>query len=196
MSDSDYAAPKKRKSDGVAGSSKRARIAPSSGGQALVAAILKDANSYPIPEDDDDIRRIFVELAQYARTLENGAGSSAGVKAGKTKDQIADSAAKLRAAAVSGIKKQMGWKPSCKTGTAKWVYDGVCADAEVFGAALGFSGPPTWKMKKIPTDEFQKAIGHIQGSVRYSDLYITGNDVTVRWQPDEGTFKFSGSYGV
>ena len=58
------------------------------------------------------------------------------------------------------------WKPSCKQGSAKFVYDGVCADPEVFGAALRLNGPPNFKQKKIPTEEFQNAIGHIHGSVR------------------------------
>ncbi len=30
---------------------------------------------------------------------------------------------------------------------------------------------------------------------RYNTLYMRGN-VNIHWKPDEGTFKFSGSYGV
>lgn len=62
---------------------------------------------------------------------------------------------------------RLQWKPSCKTGSAKWVYDGVCADAEVFGAMLGLGGPPTFKTKKMTSDEFQNNVGQVHGSVRY-----------------------------
>ena len=57
------------------------------------------------------------------------------------------------------------WKPSCKTGSAKWVYDGVCADPVVFGALMGLDGPPTWKMKKFPRAEFEDLIGRIVAPV-------------------------------
>lgn len=62
----------------------------------------------------------------------------------------------------------MQWKPACKTGSAKWAYDGVCNDPEVFGAMLNLGGPPTFKMKKISIGEFQEALGHIETSVRYA----------------------------
>lgn len=59
------------------------------------------------------------------------------------------------------------WKPSCKTGTARFVYDGVCADHVVFGALMGLDGPPAWKMKKLPKDDFEDLFGAVVGSVRY-----------------------------
>ena len=58
------------------------------------------------------------------------------------------------------------WKASCKTGSAKWVYDGVCSDANVFAALLGLDGPPTFKTKKMPNDEFVDMIGDLTVSVR------------------------------
>lgn len=105
------------------------------------------------------------------------------------------------------------WKPSCKAGSAKWCYDGVCTDPLVFGTLLRLDGPPKWKMHKIPVAEFNNMLGHIQGSARsirsyqasaqyptltthrYSNLYITGSHVNVRWS-DSGEFKFSGTYGT
>nr|GAT53382.1 predicted protein [Mycena chlorophos] len=88
----------------------------------------------------------------------------------------------------------MSWKPSCKTGSAKWSYDGACTDPAVFAAMLELSAPPKWKMHKYTTDEFQNIMGDIYSSVRYDTLRLTGG-VNVRYQADEGTFKFSGSYG-
>ena len=58
------------------------------------------------------------------------------------------------------------WKPSCKTGSAKWVYDGVCTDPNVFGALMGLNGPPTWKQKKLTVAEFEDLFGRVEGSVR------------------------------
>lgn len=58
------------------------------------------------------------------------------------------------------------WKPSCKQGSAKFSYDGVCPDPEVFGVAIGPGKAPTWKMKKINKDELQDALGSLQASVR------------------------------
>ena len=52
------------------------------------------------------------------------------------------------------------------TGSAKWVYDGVCTDPNVFGALMGLNGPPTWKQKKLTVAEFEDLFGRVEGSVR------------------------------
>ncbi|KAI0646220.1 hypothetical protein C8Q79DRAFT_1009877 [Trametes meyenii] len=170
---------------------------------ALVNSILANPKGYPISGSEDVVRKSLVDLATYARSLEQQlaggaipvAGPSKAVaKPPRSQAELEEAADKLRRAAQSGIKKQMSWKPSCKTGSAKWSYDGICPDPEVFGALLGLGGPPKFKMKKFSTDEFQKLVGPIQGSVRYDTLYITSAEVTVRWS-DTGEFKFSGSYG-
>ncbi|KAG1892010.1 hypothetical protein F4604DRAFT_1696869 [Suillus subluteus] len=92
-------------------------------------------------------------------------------------------------------KRTLQWKLSCKAGTAKWSYDGVCADPVVFGTMLGLGGPPTWKMHKMPIDDFETRIGHLDASARYSHLYLKGPHVNIRWS-DSGEFKFSGTYGA
>ncbi|RPD65395.1 hypothetical protein L226DRAFT_550726 [Lentinus tigrinus ALCF2SS1-7] len=174
---------------------------------AMVNSILANPKSYPISGSEEVVRKSLVDLASYARYLEQRLGDAApGPVAGsnkaaavakpaaKSQADLEAAAEKLRKAAVSGIKKQMAWKPSCKTGSAKWSYDGICTDPEVFGALLGLGGPPTFKMKKFTVAEFENALGPIRGSVRYDTLYITSKEVTVRWS-DTGEFKFSGSYG-
>jgi hypothetical protein len=60
---------------------------------------------------------------------------------------------------------------------------------------FGLKGAPNFKMKKMPTGEFQDHIGIISARARYSYLSITGNEVSIRWSPDTKMFKFSGSYG-
>ncbi|KAI0708067.1 hypothetical protein C8T65DRAFT_213408 [Cerioporus squamosus] len=173
---------------------------------AMVNSILANPKSYPVSGSEEVVRKSLVDLASYARFLEQQLAEAAlGPVAGGSKAVVAKPAAKspaeleaaaekLRRAAVSGIKKQMSWKPSCKTGSAKWSYDGICTDPQVFGALLGLGGPPTFKMKKFSAEEFQNALGHIESSVRYDTLYITSKEVTVRWS-DTGEFKFSGTYG-
>ncbi|KAJ3490750.1 hypothetical protein NLI96_g1219 [Meripilus lineatus] len=190
-------AARKRKSDAAtsAGKSKKARaVDPHAKAIALVNAILSDPDEYEIPEDEDVIRDSLVELAQYARDLEGQVASGSTAAPQKTKEQIEAEVEKLRRAANAGIRKQMGWKPSCKTGSAKWAYDGICSDPIVFGALMGLDGPPTWKTKKFPRDDFEDLLGAISASVRYDVLEITSKDVNVRWS-DSGEFKFSGSYG-
>lgn len=58
------------------------------------------------------------------------------------------------------------WKPSCKTNSAKFAYDGICTDPEVFGHMLGLGGPPTWKMKKFSREDFEDKIGRCTASIR------------------------------
>ncbi|KAG1752374.1 uncharacterized protein EDB91DRAFT_1326540 [Suillus paluster] len=137
----------KRKSDAWDASSSKKSRTSHSFAKALIKTILVNPDSYPIP-DDDDTRQSLVELAHN-----------------------------LRKAAHSGIKKQMTWKPSCKAGTAKWCYDGVCANPVVF-------------------DEFENPIGDLNASASgYSDLYVKGQHVNIRWS-NSGEFKFSGTYGA
>ncbi|KAJ7209020.1 hypothetical protein B0H12DRAFT_1062211 [Mycena haematopus] len=146
--------------------------------------------------DGDDITISASEartVVEYVRWLEE---EVAGLKPKeKSLEEINNAAEKLRSACVSGIKKQMAWKPTCKTGGAKWSYDGVCSDPAVFGALLDLSAPPKWKMHKYTVPEFEAFMGSIDASVRYDTLELVAN-VTVRYQPDEGTFKMSGSYGA
>ncbi|TFY73305.1 hypothetical protein EWM64_g10707 [Hericium alpestre] len=164
----------------------------------LVQTVLDNAPSYEDGNNPQALGNQLVLLANYARELEEDlarGGGQAMVKPAKSRADLEAAADKLRRAAMSGIKKQMSWKPSCKMGSAKWSYDGICADPEVFGVLMGLDGPPTWKMKKFSREDFEEAVGEISASARYSDLEITSKDVTVRYS-DEGTFKFSGSYGI
>ncbi|KAF7792824.1 hypothetical protein EIP86_003924 [Pleurotus ostreatoroseus] len=190
--------PPKRKSDqsGSTSRSKKAHVDEDhSAAVNLVNAILADPDEFDIPEDDEELRTNLVALAKYARALEGRTSASAGASASVTKmsaEELESSADKIKRAAVAGIKKQMSWKPSCKTNSAKWSYDGICANPEVFGVLLGLGKAPTFKMKKMSKEEFQEHIGYISSSARYNDLHITGKDVNIRWS-DTGEFKFSGT---
>ncbi|EKM54445.1 uncharacterized protein PHACADRAFT_96912, partial [Phanerochaete carnosa HHB-10118-sp] len=69
------------------------------------------------------------------------------------------------------------WKPSCKTNGAKWAYDGICPDSEVFGHLFKLGGPPNWKMKKFSKDGFTQIFGSVTASARYvltSAMHLCG----------------------
>ncbi|RDB19942.1 hypothetical protein Hypma_012854 [Hypsizygus marmoreus] len=182
----------KRKSDAsTSASAKKARLANAAAAE-TVRSILADTANFSVPEGEAGMRKALVELAQYTRSLEKEVLASKPKE--KSSEEIDAAAEKVRAAARSGIRKQMTWKPSCKTGSARWTYDGVCADAAVFGAFLGLDGPPTFKTKKMPKNEFEDLIGDLHVSIRYDTLSLS-SDVNIHWKPAEGTFKCSGSYG-
>ncbi|KAJ7661955.1 hypothetical protein DFH06DRAFT_1042855 [Mycena polygramma] len=178
----------KRKSDGASGSrAKKSKNAPDHTEAKELVDILLEGDEVVITASEART------VADYARWLE---GEIVAMKPKeKSADEINQAAEKLRSACVSGIKKQMSWKPSCKNGGARWSYDGVCSDPAVFGSLLNLSAPPKWKMQKYTVPEFEAFMGSIEASVRYDSLELVAN-VTVRYQPDEGTFKMSGSYGA
>ncbi|KAI0032380.1 hypothetical protein K488DRAFT_78520 [Vararia minispora EC-137] len=186
------AAPRKRKSDASAGGSgapkKKARASKADddgrAARELVATVIANPDAYT----DGELGSKLVLLARYARSLE-------GAKAKKGEQELAAETERIRKAAHSGIKAQMKWRPSCKQGGARWVYDGFCPDPDVFGRLLGLDGPPTFKMKKFSAAEFGNHMGHIVASARYNEMRIK-NDVNIRYNAETGEYKFSGSYGV
>ncbi|KAJ7059590.1 hypothetical protein C8F01DRAFT_1232021, partial [Mycena amicta] len=113
----------KRKADEGASSKSRKRSktkADFAAAKELVDEILEGNEEDGVGASDAKL------LAEYIRALEDEIAAGSGQPKGKSSSQIKDAATKLRAACVSGIKKQMSWKPSCKTGCAKCSYDGVC----------------------------------------------------------------------
>lgn len=122
----------------------------------------------------------------------------------------------LRTLMVRQIKKAMTWKPSCKTGSATFSQDFVVQSPQIvkklFARVIKDNGKD-WKMKKLSADDFevafhaplcfenpsltsaiQETVGSIDASVRYDRLELT-SDVTIRWDPENGTMKCSGKYG-
>ncbi|THH17423.1 hypothetical protein EW146_g3382 [Bondarzewia mesenterica] len=192
---------RKRKSDTPSTvTSKKSRTTPTRtaasssnpAAQALVTAVLANTPAYLDPANPQAMGNAMVTLASYARQLEialaagAGAGGSGSAQPPqKSREQLAAAAEKLCKTVVNGIRKQMSWKPSCKTGSARFVYDGICPDPSVFGVLMGLDGPPTWKMKKFSKEDFEELFGEIQASVRrdrndrYDYLFITSKDVNM-----------------
>lgn len=104
----------KRKSDAATTDSSKKRKSSSdshAAAKALVSTILADPKSYEPPADDTEALRLtFVELAEYARSLEGQvaqAASNGKAVATKTPEQIRAEAERLANTVNSGIKKQM-----------------------------------------------------------------------------------------
>ena len=88
------------------------------------------------------------------------------------------------------IKAQLKFSKSCKTGTAKWKFQGLCHSVEVFKALTGSDAK--FKRKKISLDEFNKIIDCYDGisaSIRYGRLSVNG-DVSLNWDPNSLEFSF------
>ncbi|KAF8590986.1 hypothetical protein K439DRAFT_1644501 [Ramaria rubella] len=169
---------------------KKARTNHSSA-QSLVKSIVASPDGFVLPSSPEDTRDALVDLAQYINSLESELKDvkKANEPVKKTPEELESLAEKIRRAARSGIK-------NCKTGTAKWVYDGVCPEPDAFAVVLGLETRPTWKVKKIPKDDFETLLGDtIEASVRYDMLFITSKEINVRWNEATGEFKFSGTYG-
>lgn len=114
-----------------------------------------------------------------------------------TEEKIAERALKTRTLVIAGIKKQMKWQPSCKTGKTKWSYAGMVPHEDVFYKLFGFEKPKkAWKVKKMTTGEFAERFPGVRVEVRYSRLAVTGEEVRVNWDAEEKTFKVAGTYGV
>ncbi|KAB5590922.1 hypothetical protein CTheo_5616 [Ceratobasidium theobromae] len=195
------AAGTKRKSTGETSAPKRAKKSqpdPYAQVKSIIHTVLESPETFSLPTGEAEFRRLVVAIASYAKSLEGSiaVASSTGKPAPppKTPEQVTVEADRLTDMINRGISKQMSWKPSCKTGSAKYAYDGVCADPRVFGAAFRLDGPPTWKAKKFTQLEFETMVGAVTKSIRYDTLRLSG-DVNVRWNSDTGEFKISGSYG-
>lgn len=95
----------KRKSDAsTSASAKKARLVHAATAE-RVKSILDHFTDFPIPDGPDNVRRTLIELATYARGLEEEVLASKPKE--KTPEDLQAAAAKLRTAARSGIRKQM-----------------------------------------------------------------------------------------
>lgn len=97
----------KRKSDTSAASSKRARTNTDATVQALIDSILASKPAYSVPDDPEQIKDALVQLAQYARSLEEELVKGSSKTAPKTQEQLEEAAEKIARMARSGITKQM-----------------------------------------------------------------------------------------
>ncbi|CAE6436688.1 unnamed protein product [Rhizoctonia solani] len=191
----------KRKSTAGASTSKRTKTSqpdPFADTKNAIQTVLASPESFVLPSGEAEYRKLVLSIAQYAKSLEGSiaVAGNAGVTAppAKTPEQVSAEAERIINQINRGISKLMAWKPSCKTGSAKFAFDGVCTDPRVFGRVLGLNEPPNFKMKKYTKEEFENLVGEVSKDVRYDRLYLTGG-INVRYDSGTGEFKISGSYG-
>ncbi|KAF2275263.1 uncharacterized protein EI97DRAFT_82381 [Westerdykella ornata] len=172
----------KRKSDGTAEvASKRSRTNPPASAQVPYTKGELDAMSKE-------------EIVAYALELQGQLASMPG-RVELSKDEVQEKAHKAAVMLIKGIEKLMTWKPSCKTGTARFTYGASIRDEAVFKRMLKLPESHKKKMFKMPLHDFYDNVGHPRGKVRYSILRMSGSDVNIRWDPEECHFKVSGTYG-
>jgi hypothetical protein len=95
-----------------------------------------------------------------------------------------------------GIRKAMVWKQSCKTGSARYSWEGTCSGFPELLAILKLPAQTKpFKAKKFTAEEFQDIVGDISASARYSTMYLK-DYVNVRFDADDNVIKIGGSYGV
>ncbi|KAJ1303054.1 hypothetical protein OPQ81_011255 [Rhizoctonia solani] len=173
----------KRKSTAGTLTSKRAKtsqVDPFVNTKNNIQAILSYPESFPLPSGDVETHRRGWKRQSRSSTQDP--------------KQISAEAERISNQINRGISKLMAWKPSCKTGSAKYAFDGVWTNPRVFGKVLGLDGSPNFKTKKYTKQEFEELVGSISKDIRYNTLYLTG-PVNLRYNPDTGEFKFGGSYG-
>ncbi|KAG8998999.1 hypothetical protein FRB90_012181 [Tulasnella sp. 427] len=176
----------------------KATVDPHAQAKQLVQAIVGNPNGFVLPPDQVAIRTHLVLIAQYASALSVGdAAGAEGTRIVKaiSEDKLDEAADKLARAALSQIKKQMVWKPSCKTGGAKWMYEGIAPDSAVFQRFMQLPEPPKYKTAKITLEQLYNILDsrYIQTSIRYGSLRITSPTINVKWNKDSGEFSLSGT---
>lgn len=104
----------------------------------------------------------------------------------------------VRRLAFQGIKSQIKWRPSCKNGTARFVYTGSC-DEITFRSLVGLQEKDKkTKGGKFPSRRFQDDILRNHFLVRIPNGYLSLNgDVKVTYSnKGTGEIKITGAYGV
>lgn len=95
---------KRKNAASTSAASKRVKLVAASQAQA-VETILSDPTDFQIPDDSNVIRATILELAEYARSLEEQVDAMK--PKAKSPKELEAAAAKLANAARSGIRKQL-----------------------------------------------------------------------------------------
>ncbi|CAB9501984.1 expressed unknown protein [Seminavis robusta] len=137
----------------------------------------------------------IIKLESECKRLKKSTSSEGPVVA-VSPEKIQAQAQKVRSMAYKGIKSQMKWKPSCKHGTARFSYEGMCDEA-AFRAFMGLTEKEKTKGKRMESGAFEnKILGQsLEASIRYGYLYLKGN-VNISFSKDECTVKITGGYGI
>jgi hypothetical protein len=113
-----------------------------------------------------------------------------------SQEQLDAKVEQFRKLAYQGIKAQITWRPSCKTGTARFVYACLCDEA-TFRAFLNLHEKDKTKGYKDDVAAFQKDVlrNVLMVRIRYGYLSLNG-DVRVSYNKKLSEMKITGSFGV
>ena len=104
----------------------------------------------------------------------------------------------LKSTILKGIQRQMIWKAVCKYGVSSCVFEGF-ANPEIFAALVQSKIPNLTRKKshKIPLADFCSILGRheITQGIRYGQLIVKSEFVTVAWDSVLNHFKISAKYG-
>jgi hypothetical protein len=111
-------------------------------------------------------------------------------------EQLDAKVEQFRKLAYQGIKAQITWRPSCKSGTARFVYACLCDEA-TFRAFLNLHEKDKTKGYKYDVAAFQKDVlrNVLMVRIRYGYLSLNG-DVRVSYNKKLSEMKITGSFGV
>ena len=158
----------------------------------------------------DELLDAAVALAARLRVLEAAKPPAPAAKAAAAASPEETLAHKARfcAQALRQIKAQMKWKPSCKTGGARFSFEGMLPPA-VYQALIAAHLKPKERLpgglkpsssKRLSLDEFHTAFGadysDLRAPIRYGSLGLTGEAVTLRYDAEAGELRITGSYGL
>jgi hypothetical protein len=113
-----------------------------------------------------------------------------------SREQLDAKVEQFRKLAYQGIKAQITWRPSCKSGTARFVYACLC-DEPTFRAFLNLEDKDKTKGYKYDVAAFQKDVlcNVLMVRIRYGYLSLNG-DVRVSYNKKLSEMKITGSFGV
>ncbi|KAF8539546.1 hypothetical protein BDD12DRAFT_882149 [Trichophaea hybrida] len=186
--------PKRAAPSTSSSTSKRSKPTP----PAVVTAgksILTLASSTPANSDLILTSQQAWDLVAYTLHLESS--SSTPGPAELSTSELNQKVSQLQGLVARGIEKLLKWKPSCKTSSATYSFEGICADPRVMAKMLGVEDATRFKAKKYTVEQFQDYIVEksVYGNSRYTNLYLCGN-VNLRWNHETGEYKWSGKYGI
>jgi hypothetical protein len=156
---------------------------------------------------------VAAALAARCRTLEASPATPGPVSAAvpaaaaPSPEALAEQKARFCAVALRQIRAQMKWKPSCKTGGARFSFEGMCAPA-LYQALMREHLKPKERLpgglkessaKKLSLSEFRAAFNaswsDTSAPIRYGSLSV-GDSLTLRYNAGTGELKITGSYGL
>lgn len=145
----------------------------------------------------EDLEAYCLHLQQQVSALSSSSAASTGTAVTATvgPEEPAKRLSTLRTFIATHLENSFKWTVACRRATATFNHSFAVPDAQLFLALV--DQPKMLKYKRYSAEDFQEHVlkRHLRGSVRYRNLYMTGN-VIVRYDETEGILKITGRYGI